>query len=167
MATYKVPFLKVPDFDPISDNSGRITSTWQSFFRLLKDILDPLGVERIFDLNNNQVAPLDIPDLKVSKLKTSHAIVEYLIQRVTVGTNPVELLESGTFHLVYRPTQDAWVKVNVGTPGPDDSLIDLSVTPSGQCQYVSELVDGSPSISKIIYRIRTLSGKNKQYSGAG
>jgi hypothetical protein len=167
MAISRFSVLKIPDFEKIVDMSGFLSARWRDFFQLMIDIISPLGVEKYFEIANNQFEAANVTGLKVNSLKTSQAIVDYLIQRITTGTNPVELLESGTFHLVYRPTDEAWVKLAYGSPGPDTSGVTLTVTADGQVQYTSTLVDGTASISKLIYRMRTLSGKNTQQSSAG
>lgn len=160
--------FKPPFYDQIADpTSGLITRSWQLYFRLLQNLLNPFGSEISFGLENEQLAPANITGLSVDSTQVSQAIVDYIIQRVTTGTNPVELLESGTFHLVYKPTSQIWVIYPYGTPGPESSGVTLSVTTGGQVQYVSTLVDGTPSISKICFRIKTLSAKNNQYSGLG
>jgi hypothetical protein len=154
-----VPTLRIPDFEKMTLETGLITENWRDFFRVVKETLDPLGVEKAFTIENNQVTEADITGLKFNSSNVSLAIFEYLIKRVTTGTNPVELLQAGTLHFVYRPTDEDWDIITVGTPGPDSSGVVLTITPEGQVQYISSLVDGTASISKIFYRVRTISGK--------
>lgn len=156
------PSLRIPESDRMVDDSGILSVAWRDFYRLIKSTLDPLGVEKTFPLENNTIVATDITGLKVSSANISQAIVEYLIQRVTTGTNPVELIETGSFTLAYKPTSQSWVM----STGPSTAGVTLTVTAGGQVQYVTTLVDGTASISKISYRIRTLAAKNTQYSNA-
>lgn len=167
MAASPLKIFQVPFLDRVIDERRFLSTPWERFFRFLQELILPLGSESYFPLNNNQVEAADIVGMALDYTKVSQGIVEYLVQRVTVGTNPVQLLESGVFHLVYLPTENSWSLIPMGTPGPHDADITFTVTSSGQVQYTTGQVDGSPSISKIVYRIRTLAGKNKQYSTVG
>ena len=105
--------------------------------------------------------------MSVNSSKVSHAVVEYLIQRVTTGGGAVELIQAGMFHLVYLPTSDTWNIVAIGTPGPGASGITFTVTSSGQVRYTSTNITGTESLSRIAFRIRTLSSKSQSYSKIG
>lgn len=155
---------EVPHRDELTDENGLITQPWQSFFTDVRGSLDPLGVEKSFVLKNNQATPANIDGLTFSSRGVSHATVDYLIQRVT---DVVELIQSGSFHLVYRPLIDDWRIVVIGTPGPDVSGITFSITHKGAVQYISTNIAGFGSISKITFRARTLGAKNSQYSKVG
>ncbi len=109
----------------------------------------------------------DVTNLKFDKRGVSIAFVDFLIQRVTTSTGATELIEGGCFQVAYSPTSDDWDLTFIGTPGPDDSGVDLSVDGDGQVQYVSSSITGTASISKITWRARTLSAKHSSYSSAG
>lgn len=86
---------------------------------------------------------------------------------MTTSTGATELIEGGCFQVAYSPTSDDWDLTFIGTPGPDDTGVDLSVDSDGQVQYVSSSITGTASISKITWRARTLSAKHSSYSSAG
>lgn len=158
------PFtIEVPHRDKITVESGLVSRTWETFFRTVRRVLDPLGIEKYATLTNNQASAADIEGMLFSYRGVSQASVDYLIQRVTTGTGATELVEAGTFYLAFKPTSAAWVLTN----GPTTSGITLSVTTSGQVQYVSTNITGTASISKITFRARVLAGKNHQYSDVG
>jgi hypothetical protein len=158
--------LKVPNLDGITDgtDSTEVNRNWEVFFRGIVKALLPLGLEKSFQLVNNQAVAADITGMNLTSQIVSHGIFEYLIQRVTTGAGAVELLEAGMFHLVFRPTSNLWVIVVIGSPGPSISGVTFSVTAKGQVQYTSVNIGGTPSISKITWRVRTLAAKNSQYS---
>lgn len=158
----------VPYRDPMTDSSGIVSQVWQYFFRGLFSAIDPLGVEKTFPLANN-VTPtilnpaLDIDGLSFNFKNVGMVIVDYVIQRVTTSTGAMEKIEGGSFILVYKPTSLTWVL----SSGPSTAGITLSVTSAGQVQYISSNLTGTPSISKITWRARTLASKNALYSTPG
>ena len=160
------PSFRIPYHDKLTDLTGYLSTAWVDFFRLLQVALDSIGVEKSSEIRNNQISPLDVNGLFVSSANVSQAIVEYTIQRVTIGTNPVELIESGKLELIYRPTQNLWQMFKTVAAGMNNTGVVLTITTAGQIRYTSTLVDGSPSISRIFFRIRTLSGKSKLYSAS-
>lgn len=162
-----IPVLKVPDKDPISDSNGIVSMTWFEFFRLVRDFLAPLGVERSATLANNQTTAADITGMSFDLNVTSHVAVEYVIQRITTGTGATELIQAGCFHLVYKPVAKVWVIVVIGSPGPSDAGITFSITAKGQVQYTSSNITGTASISRIAWRARTIAAKHSTYSTAG
>lgn len=109
----------------------------------------------------------DVTNLKFNKRGVSVAFVDFLIQRVTTSTGATELIEAGCFQVAYSPTSDDWDLTFIGSPGPDDSGVDLSVDSNGQVQYVSSSITGTDSISKITWRARTLGAKSSTYSSVG
>jgi hypothetical protein len=158
------PFsFEVPYKTPIADQGGLVQRAWSFFFRNVQSALDPLGVEKYFSLVNNQASAANIEGLKFDYAKVGQVIVDYLIQRVTTSTGATELIETGQFYLVYKPTSATWAL----TSGPSTAGITLSVTSAGQVQYTSSNITGTASISKITFRARTMAAKNSQYSVAG
>ena len=159
--------LEVPFKDKVVEPSASVTRAWGEFFRLIRIIIEPLGREKSFTLLNNVTVANDITDLTFSSTQQSCAAVDYLIQRVTTGTGAVELVQTGTFYLAYKPTSLSWALVGMGTPAPSNAGVTLSVTSKGQIQYTSTNITGTPSISQMFWRARTLAGKNYKYSEAG
>lgn len=166
MAQIKESFA-VPWRDKVVDQMGMLSYRWQWFFNSLFERLYPLGVERSFDIANNQAAAADVTGLKFDKRGVSQAIIEFLVQRVTTGAGAVELIESGILIVTYNPTSEDWNLQAVSANTPDNSGVDFTITSSGQVQYTSSNETGTASISKLFYRSRTLAGKNTQYSATG
>lgn len=244
MANVQYSTNDVPFNDELIDMRRLLTRPWQVFFRYLMEAVDPLGVEKVTDLINNQSISTDVTGMNVNSAQVSHAVVEYLIQRVTTSAGATEIINGGTFHLVYKPTADTWeiqgqrnpgagtftaattdictkiahnmllgqqVQVTTTTTLPaglslattywviplsEDTFklaasfadsqagtaIDItstgagthtinpnpgvvfSVTSDGQVQYTTTNISGTASISKIFFRMRTMGGKNSQYS---
>lgn len=109
-------------------------------------------------------------DLQYGKLNSKGitcAILEYLVQRITTGGSAQELTEFGIVTFVYNPTSANWSTVVVTDDTPDNSGITFSISSTGQIQYSTVNVTGTPSISQISYRFRTLKGANTQYSSQG
>lgn len=159
--------FKVPYKDALVGDDGLLTRPWEVFFRLITSALDPLGIEKFFTLENNISSAKDLTGLNFNYEGVSFAIVEFFIQRVTTGTGATELITSGIFHVVYKPTTNAWELTVIGTPGPSVSGITFSITAAGQVQYTSTNITGTSSISKMSYRARTISGKSSTYSVVG
>jgi hypothetical protein len=157
----------VPYRDRLVERGGFLTNTWQGLFRTLFDRVYPLGSERQFTLENNQSTPAAITELKVNSRAVSQATIDYLIQRVTTGGSAVQLIESGVFVLTYNPTDSDWNIHVINEELPDDAGVDFTVDEDGQVKYTSTDITGTPSISRIIWRMRTLAGKSAQYSSAG
>lgn len=156
--------LQIPSGNKPLEDSGFFSDTWTWFFRRIQDILLPLGVERNFTLVNNQVAAAEITGLAFDKTGVTAAIVEYLVQRVTTGGGAVELIEAGSFSCAYRPTSEDWVLTVLHENAPANANILFSITAAGQVKYTTSNEGGTASISKIVWRARTLTGKNAQYS---
>lgn len=159
--------LEVPAKDKVVESSGLVTRPWDEFFRLIRIIIDPLGREKDFPLENNISVAKDITELSFSAATVSQAVVDYVIQRVTTSTGAVELIQTGSFYVVYKPVSLTWVLLSMGTPAPSNAGITLSINTKGQMKYTSSNITGTPSISRIVYRARTLGAKNYQYSKAG
>jgi hypothetical protein len=159
--------FKVPYRDSIVERGGFLSSIWARFFRELWERLYPLGIERSFELANAQTSAADITDMKFNKRGVTAVLVHYLVMRITTGTGATELVETGLFMLVYKPTSDSWVKVSIDENNPIDAGVTFSVTSEGQGQYQTTNMSGDASISRLYWRAQTLGGKNYQYSQAG
>ncbi len=153
-----------PISDVLTDDQGRLSRVWHSFFSRISDALAYLGQEKIFPLVNNQGSAASITDLKFDFKYTSAAFVEYLIQRVTTTTVK---LQAGIKMAVYNPDTGAWTLAEYGTSGPDAAGITFSITTLGQVQYTSSNLGGTEEISRIVFRVRPLAGKSSIYSRVG
>lgn len=158
--------ITAPTKDPITGDDSMATKPWVDFFSSVAEAIVPLGTEKYFQLVNNQTSAATVTGLSFSKKSISQAIVDFLIQRVTTGSGATEIVTSGTFHLVYKPTSDSWALVIMGAPGPSTSGITFTVTALGQVQYTSTNITGTASISKLAFRYRTLGAKSFKYSSA-
>lgn len=247
MAISKYEIGQIPIKDKVTDEMQLITDKWQRYFRFVKESLDPLGTEKYFSIVNNQSSPADVVYLSLNSSRLSQAIIEYVVQRVTTGSGATEIIYSGSFNCVYKPTSNTWEIQNYDIPNAgtftaattdictktahgfefgqiaqlttsgtlpgglslatnyyvvpqsvdtfklstslanakSGSFVDItstgsgthtitpnpgvffSITNSGQVQYTSSNITGTPSISKMSFRIRVLSVKNYQYSGVG
>lgn len=160
--TFDIPFKTI-----MLESGGLLTPAWISFFRSLYERVFTLGVEKSFDIVNNQAGVADITGLRFDHRGVSQVAIDYLIQRVTTSTGAVEKIETGIFLLAYKPTANTWSKVVIGTAGPDTSGVTITVTALGQVQYTSTNVAGTAHISRMVWRARTLAGKHSSYSAVG
>lgn len=140
-----------------------ISRPWQDFFTLISEALFYVGSEGFQALVNNQSTAVDITSLSFDKRYVSAAYVDYLIQRTT-STN--ESVEAGTFFLSYKHKADAWQI----SSGPSAAGVTITVTSTGQCQYQTTNQSGTfldTSLSRIVFRARTIRAKSKLYSVLG
>lgn len=157
----------IPYKNTVMESTNLFSKAWEWFFREIYDRLYSLGAEDIFEITNNQSTPANIDGLKFTKTGVSQATVDFLIQRITTSTGATELVESGIFVVSYNPTSADWSLTMIGTPGPDDSGVDFSIDATGQVKYASSSITGTASISRVIWRARTLAGKHSSYSQVG
>ena len=157
----------VPFKDKISESSGIISNVWQSFFDMIRLRLEPLGIEQHFELKNNQATAQDISGLIFDFRSVSYSKVNYLIQRVTTATGAQELVDAGSFAVVYKPTAEIWSLISYNTTGSTSAGIVFSISATGQVKYTSTNITGTPSISKLTWRAQTMNAKDKSYSRAG
>lgn len=150
-----------PYQNKVLDESGFLSPAWMSFFRWIYSVLLPLGSEKAFNLANNVSTPTNIDGLQFDFNKVNFALVNYFIQRISIGAGSTELIEGGTLRIAYKPKAKTWSIAKVNN-GPDASGITFSITAGGQAQYVSSNMTGSfgtGSVSKLSYRVQTLSAK--------
>ena len=166
MAGLKPSFL-LPLTEKLLDLTGVASRSWEIFFRNLYDRVSSLGVETLFTIANNQAVAADITGLQFNKSQISAAFIDFLVQRVTTSTGAVELLEAGHLTAVYEPTSLSWSLVEVSVNSPDNSGVTFSITATGQMQYTSSSITGTASISRVVYRARTLAAKSNLYSSLG
>lgn len=159
---------QLPSKDTVVNSSGIISRTWEVFFRYIKSALDPLGVEKSVQIDNHVTIAAPLKGLFFDSGSISHAIVEFLIQRVKLGVSGSQLIEAGSFQVAYKPYTEAWSKFANTFDGPDDTGVDFSITSAGQVEYTStNFASGAADIERVIYRVRTLSGKSHFYSKMG
>jgi len=102
-----------------------------------------------------------IDGMKFSARGVTCAFVEYICQRIT---SSAELTEGGLLMFTYNPTSENWTKTVIIEENPDDAGLTIGISADGQAYYQTSNVSGTPSISSLFYRNRTLSGKNINYS---
>lgn len=156
----------VPYGDRVADQGGLLSRIWQKLFREISESLISLGTEKTFQLANNSGLKA-IEGLSFTSTSVSQAVIEYLVQRITTGAGATEIITSGTLHAVYKPIAQNWALVPMGSPGPSTSGITFSISNLGQVLYTSTNITGTPSISRIVWKARTLSAKSALYSTAG
>lgn len=149
--------LNIPNLEQVVDDKGMLTRVWQTVFRYLQNVIDPLGVEKTFEILNNKASATNIDGLIFDSSKVSQVFIDYVIQRITSST---ELVESGVLRAVYLPTSETWSLVTVGTTGPNVSGVSFTIDSTGRIKYISTNVAGTPVTSTLSIRARTLSGKN-------
>lgn len=159
--------LEIPLRDQVINGNGYITRIWLNFLNLIKEYLEPLGYEKHSDIVNNTTTSANVEGLSFNSDKVSHAIVDYFIQRITTGGGAQELVESGTLHLMYRPTSNDWVIYKASITSMPSSGITFSISSTGQVKYTSSNITGTQKISKISYRARTMGAKSQLYSKVG
>lgn len=157
-ATYNFPISQ-----EVVNKEMKLAEKWVDFFRQIKQALTFLGAENSFTLVNNLAVAADIENLSFSKNFTSHAVIDYCIQRTT---NLAGLTQSGCLHAVYKPFTNTWALVPIGTPGPDVAGITFSITSDGKIQYTSTNQAGTVVLSRIFFRVRAMAGK-AYYSKVG
>lgn len=167
MAFIRDKSLTIPIKDAFVDSDRMMTTPWFRFFQLLKKIIDPIGLEDVANLDNNVTTSKILEGIDFNKAVSSQGMVEYLIQRITTGTGAVELVESGSLHVAYKPTSNSWVLQVINSGFPSNAGITFSITNDGQVKYTSTNITGTPSISRIAFRIRYLSAKHESYSKMG
>lgn len=155
--------LEVPYKTPMLEG-GFLNHLWSWFFRAVQERLRPLGIESFFDLANGQASAADIDGLNFDSGTVSQATIDYLVQRVTTSTGATEEIESGILIATYNPTSEDWNLHAVDENNPDDAGITFSITSEGQVQYTTDTITGTASISRIVWRARTLSAKHSTYS---
>ena len=157
----------IPIKQQITDASGLLSQSWDLFFRTLYNRVSALGVEKTFAIANNQASAVNITGFQINKDQISAAFVDFLVQRVTTSTGAVELVEAGKLTALYNPTSDNWSLVEESVNNPENSGVTFSITSTGQMQYTSSNVGGTPSISRVVYRARVLAAKSNLYSSFG
>jgi hypothetical protein len=107
-----------------------------------------------FELINNQSSPADITSLYFDVLYVRAAYIDYTIYRNTTGAGATELSEVGELRLVYNSVAVNW---DIDRSAVGDAGVTITVTNAGQLQYTSTNITGTPSISVIRFKARTLS----------
>lgn len=148
--------LTIPIRDAINEKSGVLTIPWLNFFNYLKEIIDPLGVEKTFSLLNNQAAPVKIQGLVFDKSTFKQAFIDYYIERVTATES---LIESGTW-LVTCKDQTTFSLEDAFPPLGDDSGTVFDIDANGNITYTAINKAAAQVKFKLCVRVRTLSTRN-------
>ena len=153
--------FQVPYRTYISTPIGMITKTWESFFRTLHERLDPLGDEQSAQLQEGVLTPAAIEGLKLDSSKQQYVIIEFLLQRIHTGTisGTLDLADVGYMNCVYRPKLKEWTAFIKQELFPDVTGFALSMGIDGQVKYTSTNLGGTKVLSRITYRMRTMSAK--------
>lgn len=149
--------LRAPYLEELIDDKNIITRAWQEFFRLLLNIIEPLGVEKSFTLLNNQASSVFIEGFRFDSTQVRQAFIDYNIQRTT---NLDEFNESGLFKITYRPQVNLWQLEMINQNTPDDSGVTFSIDADGRIKYTSTNYGTTTSVFTLSVRARALSGKN-------
>jgi hypothetical protein len=103
-------------------------------------------------ITNNQTTFADIAGMILPAGK-SGMLVDYQIQRITTSTGATELIETGCISVSKLSSSCRLTNIS----SDEDAGLELDVTSSGQVQYKSSDITGVPSVSKITFKLRTLS----------
>ena len=117
-----------------------------------------LAAEQTFSLANNQATPADVTGFAFASNTLKYAFVQVFVQRITTGAGATEAIEGFVFMAIYAPTS-GWrmFPLNSGDNGTDCGVT-FSVTSAGQVQYISSSITGTPSVSKVNWRVQSLVG---------
>lgn len=103
-----------------------------------------------FLLLNNQASAANISGLIFSISTVRSAVIDYNIYRTT---NTTEVCESGVIVICYSSVAGSWSKSHLCTGNANTRL---SITTSGQFQYVTDNMSGTGYAGKISFRARSL-----------
>jgi hypothetical protein len=143
---------------PVRSNGQRLTRDMLNALRTAGIALETLlGTARVVGsqaIANNQVVAANVTDLLFDYTTTRRVVVDWWCRR---KSDSVDLIESGTFVLLYKPGSTTWDFFPVSQEG-DDSGLTWSVTAAGQAKYASTNVAGvyDTTLSKVAYSARTL-----------
>lgn len=157
---YPVPFQS-----PVTDSSSILTRAWENFFRKIQDVVNYIRDEEVFNLENNQSSPANIAPLAFDNQITSHAVIEYFVQRI--HSTPSENLQAGRLTVFYRYNTFDWVLTNTTEGSSGSPGVTFSITSTGQIQYTTTNISGLPSLSRITFRVREIKAKSALYSKLG
>lgn len=159
MAT-QIQELKVPYRDRVIDENGMLSKAFQEFFKFLKIFIDPLGLEKTYDLENNIAVPTKIDGLRFNSIQVRQTFLEYFVQRVS---DLSEVVEAGTIRIVFYPDAMTWALDYLAGSGPDVSGVTLTIdSATGEVYYTSTNFAGTQEKFTISVRSRSLSGRNAQ-----
>lgn len=140
--------LKFPYTTPIVEVGGLLSKAWQEILKFLKIIIDPLGIERSYNLLNNIAVPTKINGLRFSPRHIA-SFCDYVTVRTT-STN--ERVSAGTFRVIYRSKAQTFTLTPDPNAGPDVTGVTLSINNDGEVFYVSTNLAGIQETFKISIR---------------
>jgi len=102
---------------------------------------------------NNQSSAANVTGLVFDKTQVGAAFIDYFIVRKTSTEN---LTEAGVMTATYDDSIAGWI-LSVGpVAANNDSGVILTITTTGQIQYTSTNLTGTPVTSKMKFKARTL-----------
>lgn len=146
---------------PSRSNGEKVTYSWWDSLKTaglrLENLLggSSLISETSFSIVNNQASAADVTGLVFDSTVVGSAFVQYWIKRVTTSTDAVERSEAGLLLAIYNLSSGTWSLVPIGA-GPNDSGVVLTINASGQVQYTSDAISGTPSVSKMKFKAFTM-----------
>jgi hypothetical protein len=150
--SYEYP---IPGSDP---NWGEGATDWaEAVTEALNTLLAPGDIlQTIFSIDNNISVATNINGLLFDPGTVRAANVDYAIYR-TSTLNPSGNAETGTIHLIYDDSAAVNQKWKLTQSTDGSSGISLSITDSGQMQYISSDIDVAGYSGEIRFKARTLS----------
>jgi len=119
--------------------------------------------ETIFTITNNQSSAADVTGLLFSGSSTRSARLSVQFYINTTGAGATEMSARGEYLATYKSTAGTWDLAPLGVGGDIESTsgmpagITLTITSSGQVQYTSTNVTGTPGTSKMTFKAETMS----------
>jgi len=161
----KTPSLQPPYSDKILGLTGLLSVSWQDFFKTLFLYVSPIGIETRSSFVNN-LANQELEGMQFDYTKLTFAIVEFVIHRISqtdgaLGAG-VELIETGSLHVVYHPKAKAWSCHRISpTSQPSNAGVTFSMSglKLGQVLASTSNITGLVKLEKITWRARTMSAK--------
>lgn len=135
----------------------KIDKDWFNALRaagvLIESFLGSFIPETTADIINNVGLPVWIPGLTFDPTVVGGFTVDYRVYRKTTGAGAVELSEYGTLMGTYSPVAGIWemTEMSVGDAG-----VVFTCAYDGKIGYISTEIFGTPSVSKITFKARTI-----------
>lgn len=112
------------------------------------------------EIVNNQTTWADITGLifdtsglYFDPLLVRAAFITYSIYRQTTGVGAVELVEAGSMIAVYKTAAATW---DLTREAQGDAGVEIQILPTGQLQYKSSNIGGTPNVSAIKFKASTI-----------
>lgn len=141
-STYSIP--NQGQSPPWGEDLSDLLSAMVSLLTSLQGSFDV--VTTAFGIVNNQATPANVTGLSFNTSQVRSAIISYSAYR---STNSSELSEAGQVYATYKSAAGTWeiAQASVGSSG-----ITLTITSSGQFQYVSTNMSGTSYVGKLTFK---------------